>query len=65
MEGATEYGGRTLRQRQTFDFTVSMARYLAERARPVSLPRARYKNPELPAAPMEIAATRGLRGNLN
>eukprot|EP00959_Pyramimonas_sp_CCMP1952_P402423 8433109-Pyramimonas_sp.AAC.1 len=39
-------------------FVIFMVRYLAERARPISLPRGRRGNPELPASPGEIAAAR-------
>eukprot|EP00959_Pyramimonas_sp_CCMP1952_P000198 3848-Pyramimonas_sp.AAC.1 len=62
MGGAAERGGRTLRQRRDFAFAISMARHLAERARPISPPRARGVNPELPAAPEETTAMRGMRG---
>eukprot|EP00959_Pyramimonas_sp_CCMP1952_P004324 90917-Pyramimonas_sp.AAC.1 len=56
-------GALTLRQHKKIGLAISMARCLAERARPFSLPRGRRKNPELPATPEEIKAMRGFCGN--
>ena len=46
-DDATEHGGRTLKQSRHFDFTISMVRYLEERARAIHLPRGRCKDPDL------------------
>ena len=43
-EQATEYGGRTLKQSDTHCFTISIVRYLEDRARAIDLPRGRAKN---------------------
>ena len=65
MQYATENGGRALKQSQNFDFTISMVRYLEERARTIHLPRGRRKEPEALATPEGITAMRGFCGKLN
>jgi hypothetical protein len=65
MDASHEYGGRTLQQHQDFSFTISMARYLRERAREIKLDRGRCKDPEALANATEISLMRGLTGKIN
>jgi len=65
QEKSDEYGGRTLKQHSNYSFTISMVRYLRERAREIHLPRGRCKEPEADATEAEITAMRGLTGKLN
>ena len=60
---ATEYGGRTLRQHPDYSITISMRRYLLDRAREVRIAKGRKKE-ELATAE-ENTAMRGLMGKLN
>ena len=46
MDEATEYGGRTLSQSKDFGFTISMTRYLREKAEPIHIARGRGKDGE-------------------
>ena len=65
MEQATEYGGRTLKQRPDYGFEISMGRYLRDKAREIRLERGRMKDSEALATPAEITAMRGVVGKLN
>ena len=61
----TEYGGRTLKQfpkthPNAFDFTISMTRYLHDKAVEIKLARGRGKNPKEKADAGEITQLRGL-----
>ena len=46
MQGAREYGGRTLLQLKDFGFHVTMTRYLKMKAREIVLNRGRGKTPQ-------------------
>jgi hypothetical protein len=46
QEGPTEYGGRTLWQLPSYDFKISMTRYLKEKAVQIQLPRGHAKDPK-------------------
>jgi len=65
MEHAREYGGRTLYQHKNYDITISMVRYLRERAREIVLERGRCKTPDELATEDEISSMRGLMGKVN
>jgi hypothetical protein len=60
-----EYGGRSLRQNPDFSVTISMVRYLKQKAREITLARGRCKQPDDEATELEITAFRGLLGKLN
>ena len=60
MDEQTEYGGRTLKQSKDFGFTISMTRYLREKAEPIHLARGRGKDQEALATPTEITQMRGV-----
>ena len=63
QEEQTEYGGRTLKQYPDFSITISMKRYLQDRAREIRMPK-RRKRDDL-ATPEEVSAMRGLMGKIN
>ena len=65
MSNPREYGGRTIEQLPDTGFTISMTRYLKDRAREIRLERGRCKDPEKEANEAEIIAMRGLLGKLN
>ena len=65
QENSTEYGGRTLKQLEDYGFTISMVRYLKERAREIRIEKGRRSKPEALATEEEITAMRGLTGKLN
>ena len=65
MEAQQEYGGRTIRQLQDFGFTISMGRYLKEKAEEIPLGRGRACQLESPATPQEVTGMRGLVGSLS
>ena len=65
MDESTEYGGRTLRQSKDFGFTISMSRYLREKADPIRLERGRGKDQESDATPQEITQMRGVVGKIS
>jgi len=65
MDQSHEYGGRTLRQTSDYGFTISMVRYLRERAREIKLDRGRCKDPNAKANATEISLMRGLTGKIN
>ena len=65
MEESTEYGGRTLRQSKDYGFTISMSRYLREKADPIRLERGRGKDQEAEATPQEITQMRGVVGKIS
>ena len=62
---ATEYGGRTLKQNHDGSFTVSMTRYLRDKAQEISLARGRTKDLNSEATEREITQMRGVIGKLN
>ena len=63
MDQSTEYGGRTLKENPDYSITISMSRYLADKARPINLNRSRLN--EMDADASEITAMRGITGKLN
>ena len=65
QESSTEYGGRTLKQFPDFSFTISMSRYLRDKASEIKLARGRGKDPRAKADAGEITMMRGLIGKLN
>ena len=65
MDEPTEYGGRTLKQSKDFGFTISMTRYLRDKAEPIHIARGRGKDQEADATPSEITQMRGVVGKLN
>ena len=65
MDESTEYGGRTLRQSKDFGFSISMSRYLREKADPIRLERGRGKDQESDATPQEITQMRGVVGKIS
>ena len=65
QDASTEYGGRTLRQLPTYDFKISMIRYLKEKAVEIQLARGRGKDPKALADEGEITQMRGVIGKLN
>lgn len=46
MDNPREYGGRTIEQHSDSGFTISMSRYLKDRAREIRLEKGRCKDPE-------------------
>ena len=64
MDQATEYGGRTLQQFSNYEVTISMNRYLQQKAREITLQKGRLKIPLAQADDTEITAMRGLNGKL-
>ena len=64
-ETAKDYGGRTLMQKKNFGFTITMTRYLKNRAREITLVRGRCQTPQADATPGEITGMRGLCGPMN
>ena len=65
MEAQQECGGRTLRQQQDYGFTISMGRYLKEKAKEISLGRRRATQLLSPATPQEVTGMRGIVGSLS
>jgi hypothetical protein len=65
MEAQQEYGGRTLRQQPDYGFTISMGRYLKEKAKEIPLGRGRASQLLSPATPQEVTGMRGLVGSLS
>ena len=65
MDDSTEYGGRTLRQSKDYGFTISMSRYLREKADPIRIERGRGKDQEADATPQEITQMRGVVGKIS
>ena len=65
MDEAAEYGGRTLQQSTDFGFTISMSRYLREKAEPIRIERGRGKDQEAYATPQEITQMRGVVGKIS
>ena len=65
MEAQQEYGGRTLRQQPDYGFTISMERYLKEKAKEIPLDRGRASQLLSPATPQEVTGMRGLVGSLS
>ena len=45
MKESTEYGGRSLRQKPNYDITISMSRYLKDKAVEINIQRCRMKQP--------------------
>ena len=54
MDEGFQYGGRTLRQKADYECTISMTRYLQEKAREIRLGRGRASEPNEDAEPGEI-----------
>ena len=64
MDEEVQCGGRTLRQKADYECTISMTRYLQEKARGNRLERGRASQPNADAVPREIIGMRGLVGSL-
>ena len=64
MDEEVQCGGRTLRQKADYECTISMTRYLQEKAREIRLERGRASQLNADAEPGEIIFMRGLVGSL-